>query len=91
MKRFPVDTLKIDQSFIRDILTDANDAAIASAIISIGRSLGLEVVAEGVETVEQVDFLRDLHCTLMQGFLFSRPVLPDLATEMLRGEVMAAR
>ena len=74
IKRFPIDILKIDRSFIRDLPNDADDKAIADAIIGLGKALGLTVVAEGVETIEQEAFLRDHACDEMQGYLFSRPV-----------------
>lgn len=74
LKRFPLDTLKIDQSFIREITTDPDNAAITTAIIAMARSLKLRVVAEGVETEEQIAFLRDHGCNAMQGFLYSRPL-----------------
>lgn len=74
LKKFPIYTLKIDQSFVRDITTDPNDAAIASAIIVLGHSLKLKVVAEGVETKEQLAFLKLQKCDQIQGFLFSHPL-----------------
>jgi diguanylate cyclase (GGDEF)-like protein len=73
LKRFPIDVLKIDRSFVRDILTDADDAAIASAIISMAHSLGIQVVAEGVETREQLEFLRARDCDYVQGYYISEP------------------
>lgn len=74
LTRFPIDTLKIDRSFIRNALTDANDAALSTAIITMGQSLNIGVLAEGVETVEQLEFLRRQGCDEVQGFLFSKPV-----------------
>ena len=74
LKRFPIDILKIDRAFVQDITTDPDDAAITRAIITMGHSLNLQVIAEGVETVEQLDFLRAHGCDAMQGYYFSRPV-----------------
>ncbi|KAB2896691.1 MAG: bifunctional diguanylate cyclase/phosphodiesterase, partial [Burkholderiaceae bacterium] len=74
LKRLPLDQLKIDQSFVRDVLTDPNDAAIARTIVALGTSLGLRVIAEGVETEAQRDFLARNHCHAWQGFLLSPPV-----------------
>ncbi|MEY2952266.1 MAG: hypothetical protein RLZZ401_353 [Pseudomonadota bacterium] len=74
LKRFPLDILKIDQSFVRQLCTDREDQAIASAVIHLAHSLGLRVVAEGVETTEQHALLLDMGCDLMQGFLHARPL-----------------
>lgn len=74
LKRFPVDVLKIDQSFVRDMLIDKSDAAIIEAIVKLAQALKLELVAEGVETQAQADALRGYGCNVMQGYLYSRPV-----------------
>lgn len=76
LKQFPIDVLKVDQNFIKGIPTDQNDLAITSAIIALGHNLGMQVVAEGVETVEQLNFLAEHNCDLVQGYYFSRP-LPE--------------
>lgn len=73
----PIDTLKIDQAFVCDIDTDADDTAICSAVIAIGKSLKQRVIAEGVETQGQLDFLRTQQCDEGQGFLFSQPLSAD--------------
>ena len=84
LKRFPVDVLKIDQSFVRDCTTDPDDAAIVQAIITMAHALGIQTIAEGVETKEQLEFLRRNGCDAMQGFYFSRPVPAEEITRMLR-------
>jgi len=74
LRRFPFDTLKVDRSFIRDVLTDEGCAAITGAVIAMAQKLHLNVVAEGVETKEQLEYLRDLACAEVQGYFFSKPV-----------------
>ncbi|ALI02536.1 cyclic di-GMP phosphodiesterase [Pseudomonas sp. FW306-02-F02-AA] len=83
LQRFPVDVLKIDQSFIRGLSTENNDAALVSAIISLGKSLNLNIIAEGVETLEQLDFLKALQCEEGQGYFFSKAVLPQEFVQLL--------
>jgi diguanylate cyclase (GGDEF)-like protein/PAS domain S-box-containing protein len=91
LKRFPIDTLKVDRSFIRDIPQDADDKAITEAIIAMGKSLSLTVVAEGVETLEQEVFLRDHACDETQGFYFSKPISSDQFAELLRRRIESAK
>ena len=83
MKKFPVDTIKIDRSFVQDLPHDSEDRAIAQAIISMGKALGLTVIAEGVETADQATFLREHDCDEMQGYLFSRPVPAEAHSAIL--------
>jgi diguanylate cyclase (GGDEF)-like protein len=87
LKLLPIDQLKIDQSFIRDIATDTSDKAIVCAIIAMAHSLNLDVIAEGVETEDQLQFLFERHCTHYQGYLFGRPVPIDQFEERLRQRV----
>ena len=74
LKRLPLSQLKIDQSFVRHVLSDASDAAIARTIVALAEALGLSVIAEGVETEAQREFLRHLGCNTYQGYLFGRPM-----------------
>jgi len=83
LKRFPINSVKVDRSFIRDITTDSDDAVIVGAIITMAHNMGLKVIAEGVETQQQLNFLRTLQCDEMQGFLFSPPVPPQEACTLL--------
>jgi diguanylate cyclase (GGDEF)-like protein len=84
IKQFPIDTLKVDRSFIRNLSQNSEHKAIIEAIIAMGKTLSLNVVAEGVETMAQDEFLREHVCDEMQGFYFSKPVAPDQFTDLLR-------
>jgi diguanylate cyclase (GGDEF)-like protein/PAS domain S-box-containing protein len=84
LRRFPIDTLKVDRSFIREITRSAEDKAITEAIITMGKTLSLTVVAEGVETPEQMALLRDKSCDQIQGYHFSRPIAPEQFAELAR-------
>jgi EAL domain-containing protein (putative c-di-GMP-specific phosphodiesterase class I) len=84
LRRFPVNALKIDQSFVGQINAHGDDGCIVTAVISMARSLKLRVVAEGVETLEQLAFLRSHDCDEAQGYYFSRPVPPEQFANLLR-------
>ncbi|PCJ12111.1 MAG: response regulator receiver protein [Gammaproteobacteria bacterium] len=87
LKRFPIDALKIDRSFIAELESDAESAAITSAVIAMAHSLNLKVIAEGVENVEQLNLLRAKECDEIQGFYFSKPVPADEISAMLKAKV----
>ncbi|MDQ3186632.1 MAG: EAL domain-containing protein, partial [Pseudomonadota bacterium] len=86
LSQFPIDVLKIDQSFVQDISAKRNNGVIIKAIISMGMSLRQKVIAEGVETQEQLSFLNANHCQEGQGYFFSRPVPPDDFVKLFRAE-----
>ncbi|MEO8754149.1 MAG: EAL domain-containing protein [Casimicrobiaceae bacterium] len=89
LRKFPIDTLKIDQSFVREITTGPDEATIVTAVISMARSLKLRVVAEGVETAEELAFLQAHQCDEAQGYLFSRPVVPQQFAKLLASGIAA--
>ncbi|HET8706839.1 MAG TPA: EAL domain-containing protein, partial [Pseudomonadales bacterium] len=91
LKRFAVEKLKIDQSFVRDLANDPEDAAIVHAIIQLGRSLQLKTIAEGVETQAQLDFLAKEGCDEVQGYFFCRPVPAESFEAILRDGLNAPR
>jgi EAL domain-containing protein (putative c-di-GMP-specific phosphodiesterase class I) len=84
LRKFPIDALKIDQSFVRQITATPDDTAIVTAVIRMGRSLNLRVIAEGVETQEELMFLQAHQCDEAQGYYFSRPVLPEQFAALLK-------
>jgi EAL domain-containing protein (putative c-di-GMP-specific phosphodiesterase class I) len=88
LRRYSIDTLKVDRSFVHDVPGDADDCALASAIIVLAQSLYLDVIAEGVETEAQREFLRERGCHVMQGNLFSRPLPTDELTALLGKQSM---
>jgi len=90
LKRFPVSTLKIDRSFLRDVSRDDDDRAIVTAIMAMARSLGLTVTAEGVERTEQAAFLRELGCEQVQGYLYARPGPAEEFERLLRKPVLSS-
>jgi len=85
LKRFPIDAVKIDRSFVRDITTNPDDAAIAGAVVAMAHSLKLKVIAEGVETLEQLEFLRGLKCDEMQGYFITPPVPAEQLIQTVEG------
>jgi len=91
LKSFPVSRLKIDKTFINDLTTNENDTAVASAVISLGKKLNLRVIAEGVETDDQLAFLRENNCDEMQGYLFSRPIPAQEIEELLKAREPSVR
>jgi len=86
LKRFPIDALKIDRSFVTDLPGNENDASIAQAVITMAHALRLKVIAEGVENEVQLEFLAANGCDEMQGYFFSRPLPVDDCTQLLRGQ-----
>ena len=89
LQRLPVDVVKIDRSFVRDVITDANDASIVAAVIDMGQKMGLKVIAEGVETEEQMKLLQSMKCDFMQGYYFSKPLPPAEFEALLTREIAA--
>ncbi len=87
LQQFPISTLKIDKSFVRDVATNPDDATIVGTIIHMGKSLGMDVIAEGVETEEQLGFLQQMNCTYVQGLLFGDPMSADNYLELLLSQV----
>ncbi len=86
LKRFPINKLKIDRSFVRDLTTDSEDAAIVTAIIALGHSLNLTIIAEGVESEQQLEYLHTQHCEQIQGYYFSRPIAARDFTDLLQSK-----
>ena len=90
LRRLPAQTLKIDRSFIEQIPHDPNSCSITEAIIAMGKRLGLRIVAEGVEQVTQLEFLRASGCDVFQGFLFAKPLTTPEVTALLKSQRAAA-
>ena len=89
LRRFPIDQLKIDRSFVAEMTKNADDAAIIAVIVSLGRTLGLEVVAEGVETLQQARLLREMECDVLQGYHFCRPLPADEVAALFGGHAFS--
>jgi diguanylate cyclase len=90
LQQFPIDVLKIDQSFVQRISSDPNDTAIVRAIIDMAKNLKQRVIAEGIETQEQLTFLQQRHCSEGQGYLFSRPLAATQLAALIRGRLTEA-
>lgn len=88
LKKFPLHTLKIDREFVKDLTTDAKDAALIRAIVALGHGLDLAVIAEGVETAEQQEFLRLVGCDAMQGYFFSKPLPAAAAAQLYQSQAL---
>ena len=86
LRVFPIDSLKIDRSFVKDVPKNVNNTAITKSIIALTKNLGLKVVAEGVETQEQLDYLRQHNCDEAQGFLFSKPLPAETISQFLKNK-----
>jgi EAL domain-containing protein (putative c-di-GMP-specific phosphodiesterase class I) len=86
LKRFPIDRLKIDRSFVHNVAADQDSSAIARAVIHLGHSMGLIVLAEGVETPEELQFLRAHNCDELQGYFFSKPLLAEEVANLLKSK-----
>ena len=92
MKRLPLDRLKIDQSFVRDVASDPSDRAIIAAVVNLAHSLRMEVVAEGIETVEQLEYVRLVGCDAVQGYYFGKPMAAAQFEDFIaRGQCVAAK
>jgi EAL domain-containing protein (putative c-di-GMP-specific phosphodiesterase class I) len=87
IKRFPIDTLKVDRSFVHSVVQDADGKAIIRAMIALSKTLSLTIVAEGVETEDQMNFLKEHACDEMQGYYFSKPIVPEEFADLLRKHV----